>query len=110
MHEIVFAKSLLKEIEEIRNSNEEIDSIDLELGELVGIESHELIEALGSLNSWKYNLSIKPSLIKCKCGYEGKAKINERLHDLVIFTCPNCSNIPKIIDGDKIKIIKINYK
>ncbi|MBS3088459.1 hydrogenase maturation nickel metallochaperone HypA [Candidatus Pacearchaeota archaeon] len=110
MHEFIFAKSLLKEIEETKIADEEIDSIELELGELVGIESRELIEALENLTSWKYNISIKPSLIKCRCSYEGRAKIEERLHDLVVFSCPNCSDTPKAIEGDKIKITKINYK
>ena len=52
----------------------------------------------------------KFSRVKCKCGYLGKAKIRERLHDLVIFECPKCGNVPEVLEGKNIKILSVIYR
>lgn len=113
MHEVAFAKVVLRDIESIKDRDKEISEVIIELGELVGIESEHLIEGLKGVSDYKYKVIIKESLIKCPCGYEGRAEVVERLHDSVIWKCPWCDDsieTMEVLEGDKIKIVKIVYK
>jgi Zn finger protein HypA/HybF involved in hydrogenase expression len=113
MHEQAFAKAILKDLELIRDKSKEISQVVIELGELVGIEEDHLLEGLNSQSTTSFKIISKKSLIKCPCGYEGPAKVVERLHDLVIWKCPWCDDpieTMQIIQGDKINIQKIIYK
>lgn len=105
MHEIVFAKSVIKEIE--KQAKGRISKVTLELGELAGVEAEELKEAIEKLKLWKVEILPRKAIVKCGCGYEGEPKIIQRLHDLVIYACPECSSIPEVKEGKDIKIIKI---
>jgi len=42
------------------------------------------------------------SLVKCECGFEGRAKITFKEHDLVLFECPDCGKVPEILKGGDI--------
>ncbi|MFA5857027.1 MAG: hydrogenase/urease maturation nickel metallochaperone HypA [Candidatus Pacearchaeota archaeon] len=107
MHEHSFIQSILKDIQDKDN----VISIDIELGELVGIEENHLRDHLFDETGWKINISLKKAKIKCPCGYEGPPTITERLHDMVIYECPACGLIgPEIFEGNKIKILKVIYK
>jgi Zn finger protein HypA/HybF involved in hydrogenase expression len=113
MHEQAFAKSILKDLESIKKKDKEISQVIIELGELVGIEEDHLLEGLNSQSSITFKIILKKSHIKCPCGFEGPAKIVERLHDLVIWKCPWCDDpieTMQVIEGDKINIQKIIYK
>lgn len=113
MHEIALANSVLRSLNPLLDSSKEVKEIIIELGELVGIEGHHLIESLEAISPYKYNIIKKESRISCPCGYEGPAKIIERLHDKVIWVCPWCNEpneAMKILEGEDIKINKIIYK
>jgi len=105
MHEISFAKNIINQIEK----KEKVKKIELEVGELAELTTEEIKTAIKNLKDWDVAIQKKDSKVKCSCGYEGPAKIIERQHDIVIFECPNCGNIPKILEGDKIKIKKVIY-
>lgn len=106
MHEHSFIQAIIRDIE---NSSDVI-AIEIELGDLVGIDAEHLKEHLVEETRWKVIVKEKKSLVRCSCGYTGKAKIQERLHDLVIFECPKCGNIPEVLEGKDIKILKVFYK
>jgi Zn finger protein HypA/HybF involved in hydrogenase expression len=107
MHEHIFIESIIKQVPDQKN----VISIEIELGELVGIEINHLKKHLIKMTSWEIEINLNPSKIKCSCGYIGKANIVERLHDLVIFNCPDCNSYdPEVIEGDKIKIVKVIYR
>jgi Zn finger protein HypA/HybF involved in hydrogenase expression len=110
MHDIIFSKAILREINEIKDKDKKINSVYLELGELVGIEKQVLKETLKKISGINFEIFTVDSRVRCECGYEGRAKIEQKLHDLVIFTCPKCNNIPSVLTGDKVKIVKIIYK
>jgi Zn finger protein HypA/HybF involved in hydrogenase expression len=113
MHEAAFANIIIRDLDSIRDKSKEITEIIIELGDLVGIESAHLIEGLSFQSSYKFKVIKKESLIKCPCGYEGPAKIIERLHDAVIWGCPWCNDsadVMQVLEGDKISIQKIIYK
>ncbi len=105
MHDIAFVQNIMKQVEDSENVKE----IFIEVGDLSGIEADHLKEHLEEASGWKVNAVTIKSKIVCNCGYVGEAKVKERLHDLVIFSCPKCDMIPEVLDGDKIKIKKVVY-
>ena len=112
MHDIVFAKVILNNLDIVRDKSKEIKEVHLEVGELSGIEPDHLIEHLNEQSKIIFKAVTKKSLIRCPCGYEGPAEIVEVLHDRVIWKCPWCDDpieTMEVIEGDKIKILKIIY-
>jgi Zn finger protein HypA/HybF involved in hydrogenase expression len=106
MHEHTFIQAI---IEPIKNK-ENVKSVELEVGELAGITPSHLKEHLIDETGWEVIATEKKSNIDCECGYQGPARIKQRLHDLVIFDCPKCEKIPLQADGKDIKILKVIYK
>jgi len=106
MHEHTFIEAILRNVE----NKDNVRGIILEAGELVGIEAGHLREhILKRFNDWDVEVLTKKSLVRCECGFEGRAKVLERLHDFVVFECPACGEVPEIVDGKDIKIVKIVY-
>jgi Zn finger protein HypA/HybF involved in hydrogenase expression len=104
MHETVIARGIIKEAEK----HGKVKSIELEIGELAHVPSHELLECLETLVKWKITSKEKKAKIKCKCGFEGHPKILERGHDFFFIECPKCKNVPGLLEGTEIKIIKVD--
>ena len=106
MHEHSFIEAILRNVED----REDVREVVLEVGELVGISPKHLKEHIEEQFGWKVSVLEKMSKVKCECGFMGRSKILERLHDLVIFECPECGEVPEVMEGEDIKIIKIVYK
>lgn len=108
MHEHTFIQSIIRDIPNKGNVLE----VDIELGELVGIESNHLKEHLVEETGWNVKINNISSKIKCSaCGHEGQAKVRERLHDLVIFCCPKCDDFNvDVFEGQDIKIKNVVYR
>lgn len=106
MHEHTFIEAIVRNIE----NKDKVEKIVLEVGELVGIEAGHLKEHLAEMYNWNVEVLEKNGLIKCKCGFKGRPKILERLHDLVIFECPECGGVPDVLEGQDIKIVKVVYE
>ena len=105
MHEHSFVKAIISPVKNKKN----VRGIKIEVGELAGIEPSHLKEHLFDETKWEIQTIEKSSKVKCSCGYIGKARIKEKLHDLILFDCPNCGKIPEILEGKDIKILKIIY-
>ncbi|MGD9276120.1 MAG: hydrogenase/urease maturation nickel metallochaperone HypA [Candidatus Pacearchaeota archaeon] len=106
MHEHSFINAILKNIENPEN----ISKIKIEVGGLAGIEADHLKEHLKDKINGDVEVIEKKAIVKCACGYNGVPKIKARLHDLVIFECPECGKIPEVLEGKDIKIISVVYK
>ena len=106
MHDLIFTESIIKNVP----NPKDVTSITLEVGELSGIEKDHLKEHLVERTGWIVDVIGIDSKVRCLCGYEGRAKIKERLHDLVIFSCPKCDLLPEVLSGSDIKIAKVRYK
>ncbi len=92
-------------IEEIIRNAGGAKIIQLEVGELSGFSPDHLKEHLADYGV----LGIceeKTAIVECSCGYSGRPKIREKLHDLVIFECPKCRAVPRVVSGDKVIIKK----
>ena len=105
MHEQTFTQNILDQIPNL----ESVKEISLEVGELAGIDANHLIEHMKEKVDFDINAKTIPSKIECDCGYTGKAKIIQKLHDLVLYECPNCHKIPEAKEGKSIKITKVIY-
>jgi len=74
----------------------------IEVGEIANIEKEHLGEHLKGWADFPCELVDKDSKVKCKCGYEGRAKIKDRGHDFVVIECPECKETPEILEGDQV--------
>ncbi len=135
MHEHSFIEAILRNVQKRASSEvagcrlQDIKKVVLEVGELVGIEASHLREhmmervdfapkgvpsaQMASANTDKVgNIEVleKAGLVRCRCGFEGRPKILERLHDIVVFECGECGGVPEVLEGEDIKIISITYK
>lgn len=107
MHEIVFAKNIIKQVEE--KDRGKVKEVELEIGELAGITGEELKQAIEEMTGWKVSFEEMPSEARCDCGYIGRVRIKERGHDFVIYDCPKCGSVPRVIVGQDIKLKRIVY-
>lgn len=105
MHEHSFIQAIVGDIKDREN----VKRIVLEVGELAGIEAGHLKEHMGEMFDWDVEVLGRESLVKCGCGFEGRARILERLHDLVVFECAECGGVPEVLEGKDIKILSIQY-
>lgn len=106
MHEHSFSKGILRNIK----NKDNVKKITIEVGTLAGIEPLHLKKHIMDIcPGWDVEVFEKESKVRCECGFKGSAKILEKLHDLVIFECPKCGEVPEVLDGGNIKIIKIAY-
>ncbi len=105
MHEYNFVEAILRNVKD----REDVREIVLEVGELVGISPGHLKEHMGERFDWRVDVLKKEARVKCGCGFVGRPRVLERLHDLVIFECAECGGIPEVLEGKDIKIIKVVY-
>jgi Zn finger protein HypA/HybF involved in hydrogenase expression len=99
MHEGFIAKELIDKAKEQGT----VKKVVIEVGDLAHLPADELKEALEKRVDWEIEIIKVPGLVECKCGYKGAPKILEKAHDLTLFECPQCHNIPfKILKGEDI--------
>lgn len=105
MHEHSFIEAILKDVEDL----DRVEGLVIEVGELAGIEADHLREHMKEGRNFEVEVSTKESKVKCECGFDGRARVLERLHDFVVFDCPQCGGTPSVLEGDEIKIKKVVY-
>jgi len=105
MHEHSFIDAILEPIKD----RERVKSVELEVGELAGIGAEHLKEHLVGRTGWEVGVKEVESVVRCGCGFEGRGKIRERMHDFVVFECPSCGLLPSVLRGKDIKIVRVVY-
>ena len=108
MHEHAAIEGIIQTVK--AHAKGTVSRVELEVGELSPFEAQHLIEHLKERVDWEIDAIETPSLVECSCGFKGRAKILEREHDFVFFTCPACGKKPSVLFGDQIKIKKIGIK
>ncbi|MBU2633674.1 MAG: hydrogenase maturation nickel metallochaperone HypA [Nanoarchaeota archaeon] len=103
MHEITICKNIIRDLQEYN----QIESVTFEVGSLAHLTPEELIDTMNKLVNYNINITKKDAIIKCSCGYKGIPKIVTRSHDLTIFECPKCGELPEILEGDQIIIKEV---
>src|SRR3989344_413911 len=103
MHETIIARKLIEEAEK----QGKVKSMTVEVGELGHLPAHELEPTLKAMVNWKVNIIEKKAKVQCSCGFIGRPKILERGHDMCLFVCPKCDQVPKIIEGNEIRLKEV---
>ncbi|MEW5955030.1 MAG: hydrogenase/urease maturation nickel metallochaperone HypA [Candidatus Micrarchaeota archaeon] len=98
MHELHLAGELVEQA----GKEGGVQAVEVEVGELAPITAEELGEALAKLVPWKARFVERPARVKCGCGFEGRPKVTAREHDLVLFECPSCGRVPRVVEGGSI--------
>ncbi len=106
MHETVIANNIINEAKK----QGDVTQIYLEIGELAHVPGYELLECLERLVPWKINSKEIKAKVECSCGFKGHPKILERGHDSFFIECPKCTQVPDLIDGKDIILIKVIVK
>jgi len=106
MHEISIAKNIIDEAKK----HGEVNSIEIDCGELAHLPAKDLEDAMKKLVKWDVKINETESIVECICGYKGRPKIIEKSHHLTLFECPKCGNLPKILKGGDIIIKKVGVK
>jgi len=105
MHETAFIKDIIEQVKD----KQDVDYIELEVGELASISPEHLKEHIEAITGWNVVVKEMPSNVKCSCGYIGRANIKERAHDVLIYNCPNCGSLPNYAEGHEIKLKRVVY-
>ena len=79
-----------------------VKKANIELGEIANISKVDLSNQMKNLADFDFEINVKEAKVKCFCGYEGKPDIISRQHDFVVIECPQCKQVPDIVEGDKI--------
>jgi len=103
MHDSIIARQIIDQAKK----HGKVKSITIEVGELASLTAHDLEHVMEAMADCKVNVLEMPAEVRCVCGYSGRPKILERGHDIVMFVCPKCGNVPEVISGDKITLKKI---
>lgn len=97
MHE-----NIVKQIIEKAKKKGNVKSILVEVGELSKFSAEDIEKEIKNLVDWQVVVATKRALVKCSCGYKGAPKIIEKRHGLALFVCPECSSLPKVLEGKDI--------
>lgn len=106
MHETIIARKLIEEAEK----HGKVKKIVVEVGELGHLPAHELRPTITAMVDWEVELIEKSAIVKCSCGYKGSPKILERGHDMCLFVCPECEEVPRIIEGNQIRLLSVEVE
>ena len=98
MHETAFIKDIINQAKKQGN----VKVISIEVGSLAPIEASHLKKHFQELVDWKILVKEKKGIVECKCGFKGEPEIITRGHDFVLYKCPWCGDVPKVIEGDKV--------
>ncbi len=107
MHDSIIAHKIMDEA----SKHGKVISIAIEIGELAGLHDHDLKSTLKQMTGWDVKVKEKKAIVRCgKFGFEGRPKILERTHDAIMFECPKCKNVPRLIDGDEVVLKQIKVE
>lgn len=106
MHETIISRNIIEEA----SKQGKVKGIVVEVGELGYLPGYELEPTLKTLVDWDVKIIERKAVVSCSCGFKGGPKILQRGHDMCLFECPNCGKVPKILEGDQIRLISVEVE
>jgi Zn finger protein HypA/HybF involved in hydrogenase expression len=106
MHETVIAKQIIEEA----MKHGKVKEITIEVGDIAHLPANEMKEVMQNMTKWKIIVKQKKAKVKCDCGYTGEPKIIEKKHGFVLFECPKCGSMPKVLEGEDIIIKEVKVE
>ncbi len=105
-HEITAARKIIEEIPE--KDRGQVESIEIEVGELAEFTAEELKQSIEDLTGWKVEVKKVISEIQCSCGFIGQANILNRQGHILIYNCPKCKSFAvRPLVGQDIKLKRV---
>ena len=99
MHEGIIAQKIIDKAKE----QGMVKKIVVEVGDLAHLPAEDLKDKLSEMVDWEVEMQKVPGMVECRCGYRGAPRILEKAHDLTLFECPQCKQVPfKILSGEDI--------
>jgi Zn finger protein HypA/HybF involved in hydrogenase expression len=106
MHETIISKQIIEDAKAYGN----VSAITIEVGDLAHLPIEELKPTLGGMVDWDITYVRKPARVECECGYRGAPEILMHTHDHTLFKCPKCGKVPQVIEGQHIKLKKVEVE
>ena len=106
MHETVLVAKIIAQAKR-KKPLRGVKGIVLRVGDLATVKGPEIREKLVALTGWKVKIVKEAARVKCACGFTGKPSVLERGHDFVLFICPNCQSVPRIVKGGGLDVMKV---
>ena len=106
MHETIVARRLIEEAKK----HGKVRSITVEVGELAHLPLEDLKPTLNEMVDWQVNYKLKKAKVKCDCGYVGPPNILLRTHEHTYYECPRCGKVPRVLEGQYIKLVKVEVE
>ncbi|PIO04333.1 hypothetical protein COT48_00985 [Candidatus Woesearchaeota archaeon CG08_land_8_20_14_0_20_47_9] len=108
MHELAIVSSLIDAIRE-KADGKRVSSATIALGELAPISAADLKELVEKIGGFKANVRLTPARVRCSCGHSGRPRVEERQHDVVVFSCAKCGSMPEVCSGGDVVIKKLEF-
>ena len=107
MHETIIAKEIIKKAQEFGD----VKKITVVVGELAHLPLEDMKRTMEGMVDWQMDFILKPAVVSCKCGFQGRPKVIEHSHDFTLFQCPECeAELPKILEGHDIILKDVEVK
>ncbi len=107
MHDLALIDEIIEQVEASTEENQTIKTVTIQLGALAPLTQEE-VEHISEHRNWRIKIEKVPAVVKCPaCGYKGEPKVIAREHDIVLFECPACSQVPDIESGNEIIVKSI---
>lgn len=106
MHNLLIANDIVEQAKKFG----EVEEVTIDVGELAKATPNQIREGIAQITDWEIRINPIPAIVECKCGHRGIPRIVDRTHEFVFFECPVCNDLPKIIEGDQIKLVHVKVK
>lgn len=103
MHDLAIAEDIIK----TAKKKGRVSKITVEVGGLSAVSPRDLERTLGELTGWDVSVRTVDARVSCACGFGGAPKIGGRAHDVVLFECPRCGLIPKVVSGGGVRLVEV---
>jgi Zn finger protein HypA/HybF involved in hydrogenase expression len=106
MHE----HKIAHEIIEKAKAEGKVTKITVSCGALAHLPAKDLENVLKDHADFEVEVIETPAKVKCECGFVGKPKIEMHSHDINVFFCPKCGNVPKVLEGEDIILKRVEVE
>ncbi len=106
MHEHAMAHNIIEQAKQ----QGKVKKITVECGALAHLPAKDMENVLKDHADFEVEVIETPAKVKCKCGFEGQPKIEAHSHDMNIFFCPKCGEVPEVLEGEDIVLKSVEVE
>ncbi len=107
MHEQSIARQIIAEAQKHGRVKKAV----VECGALAHLPAKDLQKVMQEMAPFDVEVMETPALVECpSCGFRGEPQIEMHSHDASIFFCKKCSAVPKILEGEDIRLKSVEVE